>query len=42
VLGMSTFGESAPMKVVMENFGFTVEHVVATAKKCMADAKAAN
>ena len=42
VLGMSTFGESAPMKVVMEHFGFTVEHVVATAKKCMADAKAAN
>jgi|SRR5579871_2334429 len=42
VLGMSTFGESAPMKVVMEHFGFTVEHVVATAKKCLADAKAAS
>ena len=35
VLGMSTFGMSAPMKVVMEHFGFTVEHVVATAKEVM-------
>ncbi len=35
VLGMSTFGESAPMKVVMEHFGFTVDHVVATAKEVM-------
>jgi transketolase len=35
VLGMRTFGESAPMKVVMEHFGFTVDHVVATAKEVM-------
>ena len=35
VLGMKTFGESAPMKVVMEHFGFTVEHVVAAAKEVM-------
>ena len=35
VLGMSTFGMSAPMKVVMEHFGFTVEHVVAAAKEAM-------
>ncbi len=38
VLGMSTFGESAPMKVVMEHFGFTVEHVVKAAKEVMAKA----
>ncbi|HTV66824.1 MAG TPA: transketolase [Bryocella sp.] len=35
VLGMNTFGESAPIKVVMEHFGFTVEHVVAAAKEVM-------
>jgi len=35
VLGMNTFGESAPMKIVMEHFGFTVEHVVAAAKEVM-------
>jgi len=35
VLSMNTFGMSAPMKVVMEHFGFTVEHVVATAKEVM-------
>jgi transketolase len=35
VLGMRTFGESAPGKVVMEHFGFTVEHVVAAAKEAM-------
>lgn len=35
VLGMSTFGESAPGKVVMEHFGFTVEHVVDAAKEVM-------
>ncbi len=39
VLGMKTFGESAPMKVVMEHFGFTVEHVVAAAKEVMKKAK---
>ena len=35
VLGMHTFGMSAPIKVVMEHFGFTVEHVVAAAKQAM-------
>ncbi len=39
VLGMRTFGMSAPMKVVMEHFGFTVEHVVAAAKEAMANSK---
>ena len=39
VLGMRTFGMSAPMKVVMEHFGFTVEHVVSAAKEAMANSK---
>jgi transketolase len=39
VLGMRTFGESAPMKVVMEHFGFTVEHVVSAAKEAIANSK---
>ena len=32
VIGMRTFGESAPGAVLMEHFGFTVENIVATAK----------
>ena len=32
VVGMSTFGESAPGGVLMDHFGFTVENVVNTAK----------
>ena len=36
VLGMRTFGMSAPMKVVMEHFGFTPEHVVSAAKESLA------
>jgi transketolase len=39
VLGMRTFGMSAPMKVVSEHFGFTPEHVVAAAKETLARAK---
>ncbi|MGC2108433.1 MAG: transketolase [Candidatus Korobacteraceae bacterium] len=39
VLGMHTFGMSAPMKVVMEHFGFTVEHVVSAAKESIARSK---
>jgi transketolase len=35
VLGMHTFGMSAPMKVVAEHFGFTVEAVVAAAHQSM-------
>ncbi len=35
VLGMRTFGMSAPIKVVMEHFGFTVDGVVAAAKQSM-------
>jgi transketolase len=35
VLGMSTFGISAPMKVVEQHFGFTPEHVVDAAKEAI-------
>jgi transketolase len=33
VLGMRTFGMSAPMKIVAQHFGFTAEHVIAAAKE---------
>jgi transketolase len=36
VLGMRTFGMSAPMKIVAEHFGFTPDHVAATAKEVLA------
>jgi transketolase len=36
VLGMHTFGMSAPMKVVAEHFGFTVDRVIAAARQAMA------
>ena len=32
IIGMSTFGESAPMKVLQAKFGFTTENIVATAR----------
>jgi transketolase len=32
VIGMSTFGESAPMKVLQAKFGFTTKNIVATAR----------
>ena len=35
VLGMHTFGMSAPIKVVAEHFGFTVDAVVAAARQTM-------
>lgn len=37
IIGLNHFGSSAPGPVVMEHFGFTVEHVVATAKSVIAD-----
>jgi transketolase len=40
VLGMRTFGMSAPMKVVAEHFGFTTDGVVAAAKQAMDHAHA--
>jgi transketolase len=36
VLGMHSFGMSAPIAVVAEHFGFTVDRVVESAKKVMA------
>jgi transketolase len=32
IIGMSTFGESAPMKVLQAKFGFTTQNIVATAR----------
>ncbi|BAQ66139.1 transketolase [Geminocystis sp. NIES-3709] len=34
-IGINTYGASAPGNVVMEKFGFTVDNVVATAKKIL-------
>jgi transketolase len=36
VIGMHTFGASAPLKDVMKKFGFTVDHVVQTARELIA------
>ena len=36
VVGMTSFGESAPADALFEHFGFTVENVVSTAKKLLA------
>ena len=36
VVGIDTFGESAPAPVLFNYFGFTVEHVVATVQKVLA------
>ena len=35
VVGIDTFGESAPGGVLMEHFGFTVENVVKTVKEVL-------
>ncbi|NLH51039.1 MAG: transketolase [Myxococcales bacterium] len=35
VIGLDRFGLSAPFGVLYEKFGFTVENLVATAKKCL-------
>ena len=40
VLGMHTFGMSAPIKVVMEHFGFTTDGVAAAARQTIAAARA--
>ncbi|WP_238987758.1 transketolase-like TK C-terminal-containing protein [Burkholderia mallei] len=36
VVGIDTFGESAPAGVLFKHFGFTIEHVVETAKAVLA------
>ena len=38
VVGMKTFGASAPLKFLLQQFGFTVEGVVAAAKDQLAKA----
>jgi len=35
VIGMDRFGESAPMKDLFKEFGFTVDHVVAVMLSCL-------
>ncbi len=37
IIGMSSFGESAPGGVLMEHFGFTVENIVNTANELLED-----
>ena len=37
IVGMSTFGESAPGGELMQHFGFTVDNVVETAEELLAD-----
>jgi transketolase len=32
MIGMATFGSSAPLKDLLRKFGFTVEHVVEAAR----------
>jgi transketolase len=41
IIGVDRFGASAPGSVVMAEYGFTVEHVVATAKAVLARIAAA-
>ena len=35
VVGIDTFGESAPAGVLFKHFGFTVEHIVAKVKSVL-------
>ncbi|MBN1208552.1 MAG: transketolase [Myxococcaceae bacterium] len=39
VVGMRTFGASAPLKALLQKFGFTVENVVRTARETIARAR---
>ena len=39
VLGMHSFGMSAPIEIVTDHFGFSAEHVVAAARQTMARAQ---
>ncbi len=39
IIGMHSFGASAPIKDLQKKFGFTIENVVATAREVMAKAK---
>lgn len=37
IIGMTTFGESAPAPALFEEFGFTVENILATAEELLED-----
>ena len=37
VIGMNTFGESAPGNVLLEHFGFTIDNVVANVEELLED-----
>jgi transketolase len=39
IIGMTTFGGSAPAKDLFKKFGFTVEHVIEAAKNVLSKAK---
>ncbi len=39
IIGMTTFGGSAPIKDLMKKFGFTTEHVIQAAKDVLAHTK---
>jgi transketolase len=39
VIGMTTFGASAPLKSLLKEFNFTVENVVASARSQIAKSK---
>jgi transketolase len=39
VVGMRSFGASAPLKALQQKFGFTLENVVKVARETMARAK---
>jgi transketolase len=39
IIGMTTFGASAPAKDLFKKFGFTVDHVIQAAKQVLAKTK---
>jgi transketolase len=39
IIGMTTFGASAPIKDLMKKFGFTTDKVIQAAKEALARAK---
>jgi len=39
ILGMTTFGASAPLKALLQKFAFTTDHVIAAAREQLAKAK---
>jgi transketolase len=39
IVGMKTFGASAPLKELQKKFGFTVQHVVEAARQQLARAR---